>query len=80
MIFIEVTYLPSNVIIANVALCEFGLNFKDQTLQFQVAILTKDCKMQTLPLQSYIKSGIYHQMAPLRMLYNLDLHVQGHEF
>ena len=56
----------------NVVLCNFDLYFQDQTSQ--VAILTsKGWKMQTLILPKDKKSGIYHRMAPLRMLYIITL-------
>ena len=87
--------MPLNGTIANVVFCDLDLNFQGQT--FQMAIFTSNgWKMLTLLMLSDRKSGIFHRMVPLQMLYiltltlttanvvyldlDLDLLLQGHEF
>ena len=72
-------HLPSNGVIAKIALRDLDLHFQGQT--FQVAILrSKRCKTASNTNSIiYSKSGICRRTANV-VRHDLDLYFQGHEF
>ena len=65
-------HLSSDGIIAKIVLHDLELNFQDQTFKWLFGQVNAG-KMQTLLLSSDRKSGIFHQMTPLQMLYIMTL-------